>query len=89
MATVKLPPKVKDAYYYTTDWTALRKACLERAGYRCEVMGPKCQGRAVTADHILSRKAGGQDALPNLRAACRACDNRFREGPTGQRRSGG
>jgi hypothetical protein len=37
------------------------------------------------ADHIVSRKAGGADALHNTRSLCRLHDNRFREGPSGRR----
>lgn len=86
-ATVSLPPKTADAYYGTTDWKALRKACLERSNYRCEIVGPGCIGKASIADHILSRKAGGKDDIANLRSACRVCDNGRKEGPTGIRRS--
>ena len=46
---------------------------------------PGCGLAAVVADHIVSRKAGGADALHNTRSLCRLHDNRFREDPNGQR----
>ena len=88
-AIVRLPPKETDPYYLTTEWRELRRQTLERDGGVCTV--PGCGRAAVVADHIVSRKAGGADALHNTRSLCRLHDNRFREGPTGRRceRAGG
>ena len=83
LAVVRLPPKAADPYYLTLEWRELRRQTLERDGGVCTV--PGCGRAAVVADHIISRKAGGADALPNLRSLCRLHDNRFREGPTGRR----
>lgn len=88
-AIAKVPPKTTDSFYRTEDWKHLRLATLKRAGYRCEIKGPTCTGRATIADHIVSRKNGGTDTMSNLRAACRACDNRLKEDHTGRRRSSG
>lgn len=83
----KLPPKVKADYYNSTDWTALRKACLDRDRYRCQA--PGCTQKACVADHIVSRANGGQDVLSNLRSLCRVHDNRIKENHLGERRNGG
>lgn len=83
-AIVRLPPKEADPFYLTPEWRELRERALTRDGYRCAVLG--CGRAAVVADHIVSRKAGGADALHNTRSLCRLHDNRFREGPTGKRR---
>ena len=82
-AIVRLPPKEADPYYLTPEWRELRGQTLERDGGICTV--PGCGRAAVVADHIVSRKAGGADALHNTRSLCRLHDNRFREGPTGRR----
>jgi 5-methylcytosine-specific restriction enzyme A len=67
-AIVRLPPKEADPYYLTPEWRELRRQTLERDGGVCTV--PGCGRAAVVADHIVSRKAGGADALPNLRSLC-------------------
>ena len=87
LAVVRLPPKAADPYYLKPEWRELRRQTLERDGGVCAV--PGCGRRALVADHIVSRKAGGADALHNTRSLCRLHDNRFREDPTGQRRAGG
>jgi 5-methylcytosine-specific restriction endonuclease McrA len=84
---VRLPPKQADPYYLTPAWREPRRQTLERDGGVCTA--PGCGRLAVVADHIVSRKAGGADALHNTRSLCRLHDNRFREDPTGQRRAGG
>lgn len=86
-AIAKVPPKVKDSYYYTDEWKTLRILCLRRDKFTCQA--PGCGNRATVADHIVSRKAGGADVLSNLRALCRSCDARFREDHMGKRRGGG
>lgn len=52
------------------DWRRLRRAVLERDGWRCV----KC-GRAgrLEVDHIKPAREGGTDALTNLQALCRPC----------------
>lgn len=81
-----VPPRVADGFYQSPEWKVLRQRCLERARYQCELALPGCDGHAVIADHIVSRKAGGADDLANLRAVCRSCDNRVKEDHTGRRR---
>ncbi len=79
-AIAPLPDKRADPYYLTPEWRELRRQTLERDGGRCVL----CGRPAVVADHVVSRKAGGADALHNLRSLCRLHDNRLREGPTGR-----
>jgi hypothetical protein len=43
----------------------------------------------LTVDHIVARRAGGADALHNLRTLCITCDASVRERAGGQRRQGG
>jgi 5-methylcytosine-specific restriction endonuclease McrA len=51
------------------------KEVLARAGYRCQIGGPTCSGRATLADHIVPWQEGGAWTDPaNLRAACRSCN---------------
>lgn len=85
-AIAKPPPKTVEPYYRTTEWQNLRKACLERANYRCEIALPGCTHHATIADHITSRRNGGADTLANLRAACASCDSRVKEDHLGRRR---
>lgn len=82
-------PKTVDSFYKSAEWIALRKACLERDKYQCQLVLPGCTGRAFIADHIVSRRNGGTNTLPNLRAVCRACDNRLKEDHLGRRRGSG
>ncbi len=86
-AIVRPPEKRADPYYLTPEWRDLRRQTLERDGGICTVLG--CGRRALVADHIIARKAGGADALHNTRSLCRLHDNRFREDPTGRRRARG
>ena len=79
-AIVRPPEKRADPYYLTPEWRELRRRTLERDGGVCTVSG--CGRPAVVADHIATRKAGGADALHNLRSLCRLHDNRLRERPT-------
>lgn len=81
-------PKTADSFYKSPEWAALRKACLERDKYQCQLVLPGCTGRAFIADHITSRRNGGTDTLGNLRAVCRSCDNRLKEDHLGHRRGG-
>ena len=87
LAVAQLPPKVADAYYHSTDWKTLRQAVFRRDGYACSV--PGCERPVFTADHIVSRRAGGKDEMSNLRSLCATHDNQVKEGPDGTRRSGG
>lgn len=86
-SVAKLPPKTADVRYRTTDWKALRRAILERDGYRCAA--PGCTVRAVVVDHKVSPRNGGTDDPSNLRSLCRAHDNQVKEDVAGVRRNGG
>jgi hypothetical protein len=80
------PPaaKVADSFYSSSSWKELRSSCLARDNHTCVVEG--CNNRAIVADHIVSRRAGGADALHNLRSLCRLHDNQARERNDGTRR---
>lgn len=52
----------------------LVRATLATYGTRCHLAGPRCIGRATTADHLVPRSRGGPDALVNLRPACAPCN---------------
>jgi 5-methylcytosine-specific restriction protein A len=57
-------------------WAALRLKVLDRDGWTCQLCGkPLEKGPDATADHIVAKKNGGEDALYNLRAACRSCNS--------------
>jgi len=77
-------PKKVDQFYRSPEWRAQQKACLKRDNYTCV----ECGAPATIADHIISRRKGGADALHNLRSLCRACDNKFKEDWHGERRGG-
>lgn len=55
--------------------------------YRCVV--PACGQPAKYVDHIVPRRDGGPDALPNLRSLCAYHDNAIRQDRHGKRRMGG
>jgi 5-methylcytosine-specific restriction endonuclease McrA len=50
----------------------LRKAALERDGYRCVYCGKP----ADTVDHLIEVARGGTDTLDNYVAACKRCNSR-------------
>ena len=55
------------------DWPERRLAVLDRDGWRCQIRGPRCTGRATDADHIVR---GDDHSLTNLQAACPPCHGR-------------
>jgi 5-methylcytosine-specific restriction endonuclease McrA len=78
------PVKVADPYYASTSWRTLRTKRLAMDNHTCVVEG--CGQRAIVADHIVARHAGGADSIGNLRSLCRTCDNQARERSDGTRR---
>lgn len=52
----------------------LRRAVLERDGFRCQLRLEGCTTVAEQADHIRPREVAG-DGLDNLQAACAWCNN--------------
>lgn len=64
----------------TRVWRRIRRAVLDRDGWRCQwpVGEDVCGARAVTAGHIIRRAEGGTDALTNLRAEC--AHHNYRDG---------
>jgi 5-methylcytosine-specific restriction protein A len=80
--------KVRDPFYVSPKWLALRKAALERDRFQC--VTPRCGKRATHVDHIVSRRRGGADALTNLVCLCPACHSRktdLRDGGFGRKPS--
>lgn len=66
-----------------------RKArVLRRDGYKCQIKGPKCLGRATILDHIIPVAFGGPDEDANCQAACEPChaEKTQREAAEGRRR---
>jgi 5-methylcytosine-specific restriction endonuclease McrA len=78
------PIKIADPYYSSKPWRELRAARLEMDNYKCAVAS--CSNRAIIADHIVSRLAGGADSIANLRSLCRLHDNQMRERSDGTRK---
>jgi len=78
-------------YYKSAHWRALRKAALERDGYRCTVEG--CGWLATHVDHRQTRPnvayATSLDVLENLRSLCRQHDGQVKELPGGRGRAMG
>lgn len=74
-------------FYVTKTWKRLRDARLKLDRHVCVV--PGCGQRATHVDHIVSRRAGGADALSNLRSLCREHDNQVKERPGGKRAAKG
>lgn len=63
------------SFKYDGHWRKVRKAVLERDGYRCKVELPGCTGKATQVDHIVPVNAGGAIYdMGNLRAACSRCN---------------
>ncbi|MGP5731235.1 HNH endonuclease [Arthrobacter rhombi] len=58
----------------TAGHKAWRVAVLDRANWWCQIRGPRCEGRAKFADHIVNVKRGGAHLdLSNGQAACKTC----------------
>jgi len=76
-----------DPFYKSDLWKQLRAAVIRRSRGICEVAG--CGARGVVVDHIVARRAGGADAIGNLRHLCRRHDNEIKERPDGTRPNGG
>jgi hypothetical protein len=68
-------------YYSTRHWKQLRRAALERDGYRCAV--EHCRSRATHVDHIMTRPRSAEptpaDRLDNLRSLCATHDAQVKE----------
>jgi 5-methylcytosine-specific restriction endonuclease McrA len=63
--------KRKIPYFYKTQvWYDLRALVLKRDKYKCFY----CEGKAVTADHIIPRSKGGPDKASNLVGVCMECN---------------
>jgi 5-methylcytosine-specific restriction endonuclease McrA len=78
---------MSDPFYRTRHWLKLRAARLRIDGDRCVV--PGCGQPAKYVDHVVPRRDGGADALPNLRSLCAYHDNAIRQDRHGKRRMSG
>ena len=78
---------MSDPFYRTKTWKRLREARLKLDRHACVV--PGCGQRATVVDHVIGRRAGGGDALSNLRSLCREHDQMVKERPGGKRASKG
>jgi hypothetical protein len=58
------------AFYRSAQWRGLRGYVLKRDGDTCQY----CGSRAIQADHVIPRKAGGPDEVSNLVACCTSCN---------------
>jgi len=59
--------------YNTAEYQANRRLLLADHP-ACAIGGPRCTGRATTADHIVSIAEGGDNSLTNLRPSCAPCN---------------
>jgi 5-methylcytosine-specific restriction endonuclease McrA len=76
MYGAKPQPNEIDPYYRSRGWLALRRQALARDHYQCTA--PGCANKASVADHIISQRDGGADALANLRSLCLSSDAKQR-----------
>lgn len=54
-----------------SDWASYRRpTVLERDGYRCQIQGPRCLGRATEVDHM---GAADDHRLEMLQSVCKPC----------------
>ena len=55
------------------NWGRIRRAVLERDNYRCRRCGRAAGADGLEVHHIIPRKLGGGDAMPNLATYCVPC----------------
>lgn len=67
----------RNAYYQSSEWRALRRACLDRDHSRCVVCTDTYR---LTAHHIHARELGGADAIENLTTLCGRCHSSLEAG---------
>ena len=53
----------------------IKAAVAEGAPMICDIAGPDCRKAATLADHIVPLLEGGSPELPNLRPACKPCND--------------
>jgi HNH endonuclease len=61
----------------------LRAALLKRDGRCCALCARRMSKASMTIDHIIARRAGGANVLPNLRLCCKACNVGRHDDPRG------
>lgn len=72
-AKAKAADRNGSSYYQTKAWRRLSRAAIRRDG-ECAV----CMGTyRLTANHIIPRREGGPDSLPNLMTMCGPCHSTY------------
>ena len=79
--------KKADPYYKSKHWKGLRAERLRMDMHMCVV--PGCNQPAYAVDHVKARRAGGADAIDNLRSLCKTHDHQVKEGRDGKRGNNG
>lgn len=78
-ATWPQPSGTVAEWPYCWPWPTIRLRVLDRDGWRCQINGPLCLGKATEVDHIRSWRIPGVDPydMTNLRAACKPCNSQL------------
>src|SRR4030042_2054668 len=77
--TTPVRPSASERGYGDKRWEMLRRATFRRDNYLCQKCGRVCVEGAADrrlwphADHILSKRRGGQNMLDNLQTLCGSC----------------
>lgn len=83
----------RNNYYCTPHWAALKRACHERDGWHCTVVGCQTPTYRLTCDHIRTRPnvdyPTAADVLANVRTLCGNHDRQVKELSSGKRRQDG
>lgn len=83
----------RNSYYRTPHWAALKRACHERDGWHCTVVGCQTPTYRLTCDHIRTRPnvdyPTAADVLANVRTLCGNHDRQVKELSSGKRRQDG
>lgn len=59
----------------TTEWKKLRRAVLDRDGWRCAACGKDVEGRDATVDHVIPYTGPESNVMHNLITLCRSCNS--------------
>lgn len=59
----------------TPEWKRLRKAVLNRDGWRCTACGKPVEGSDATVDHIVPYSGPESNVMHNLATLCRSCNS--------------
>lgn len=59
----------------TPEWKRLRRAVLERDGWRCTACGKAVEGADATVDHVVPYTGPESNVMHNLVTLCRSCNS--------------